>query len=189
MSSPVRAILYALIAFGLSFAAVSAASPATSQPVLAMQTTDNDGDGIPDDLDPDDDNDGIADANDPAPNKPNAVVTQTPVDTNAPDQDSDGDTIPNDLDPDDNNNGTVDNDDPTPPGPVPTNVATAAPPTQPAQPQQPVSPPVSAPVVNALPSTGGADSHHATTAQSALIILSMATMICLTIRLGVRGRT
>lgn len=93
--------LLVLLALGFSVSSLSASpnAPLWNEPLLAV---DSDGDGIPDDLDPDDDNDGISDANEGDPSAPP---------DNAPIPDDDNDTIPNDLDPDDNNNGVTDEDD------------------------------------------------------------------------------
>lgn len=97
--------------------------------VLALaQPLDTDGDGIPDDVDPDDDNDGVFDFDDYAPL--DQTIQNPPADPQDPDgtanegeplhpdsgneydQDSDSDGIPDDLDPDDNNNAIVDGDEP-----------------------------------------------------------------------------
>jgi YD repeat-containing protein len=58
--------------------------------------TDNDDDGIPDDIDPDDDNDGVPDTEDAFPLDPKESV------------DSDHDGIGNNADPDDDNDGLLD---------------------------------------------------------------------------------
>lgn len=93
--------LLIFIVLGLSASSVSASptAPFWNNPIVAA---DSDGDGIPDDMDPDDDNDGISDANEGNPGAPP---------DNAPIPDDDKDTIPDDLDPDDNNNGVTDEDE------------------------------------------------------------------------------
>ena len=67
---------------------------------------DQDGDGIPDDIDDDDDGDGIPDVNDP---------DHPDYDPNHPNSDPDGDGIPNEDDPDDDGDGVPDEDDPDTP--------------------------------------------------------------------------
>jgi len=57
---------------------------------------DSDGDGIPNNIDPDDDNDGVPDVNDDLPNDPNESV------------DTDGDGIGNNADNDDDGDGVAD---------------------------------------------------------------------------------
>ncbi|MCA9834836.1 MAG: hypothetical protein KC435_12870 [Thermomicrobiales bacterium] len=90
-------ILVMTLAFTLVLTAPAAAlTYAPSDPVQ-----DWDGDGIPNDIDPDDDNDGVRDFDDPAP--ADASIPGTSSSTNNPNdptQDSDGDGLANDLDPD-----------------------------------------------------------------------------------------
>ncbi len=95
----------------------SARQPASSQ-MHAAAPGDNDGDGIPDEMDPDDDNDGVADSMDADPFTAGPTPEETP-DIIAPDQDSDHDGIDNILDPDDDNDVIEDDEDPAPFTPAP----------------------------------------------------------------------
>jgi len=63
---------------------------------LQACSLDSDGDGIPNNIDPDDDNDGVLDVNDDLPNDPNESV------------DTDGDGIGNNADTDDDGDGVAD---------------------------------------------------------------------------------
>lgn len=121
----VSLVLTAILMLLSSAVAEVSASPAPSLSALYSQTGDNDGDGIPDEMDPDDDNDGIFDASDPDPYDPAVPaedVDPEPDTIISPDVDSDSDTIPNEMDPDDNNDSVNDADtpadaDPLAPGP------------------------------------------------------------------------
>lgn len=95
--------LLCLAMFGLT--ATAHASPGLTSSDSARFQNDDDGDGLPNDMDPDDDNDGISDENE---GDPNAVPDNQPL----PDDDDDG--ITNDMDPDDNNNAVTDEDEPVP---------------------------------------------------------------------------
>lgn len=101
---------------------------ATSSPMYAAAPPDNDGDGIPDEMDMDDDDDGVLDDMDEDPFNAPPVVAETP-DIIAPDQDSDNDGIDNIMDPDDDNDVIEDDEDPAPFTPVPS-VDTPVPPTE-----------------------------------------------------------
>ncbi len=81
------------------------ASPAHITGWNQALAADADGDGIPDDLDPDDNNDGIPDSD-------QGGDGVTPGNDPLPDLDNDG--ITDDLDPDDNNNAVTDDDEPVP---------------------------------------------------------------------------
>ena len=154
---------------GPTSSAGSPRSSVVSAPLAQVSPGDNDGDGLPDDLDPDDDNDGITDQNDPAPHDasvPGAIVPLTP-DPNAHDQDSDGDEIANDIDPDDNNDGVV--DDGTAPTTVPPQAISESAP-------QPANTPKSPPVVTALPATGSGD-EQASMVLPLVAIMSLAMLL------------
>jgi hypothetical protein len=75
-------------------------------PVTLTVIGDNDGDGIPDAIDPDDDNDGVPDVDDAFPFDPSEWL------------DTDGDGIGNNADPDDDNDGLPDASDPYPLDPL-----------------------------------------------------------------------
>jgi len=92
------AIVAALLALGVGGGAK--ASPGLAPAIPSPNFADSDGDGIPDDLDPDDDNDGVADGQHADPQSPSNSG-----------QDADQDTIPDSHDPDDNNNGVTDDDE------------------------------------------------------------------------------
>jgi len=86
---------------------------------------DNDGDGIPDEVDPDDDNDGTPDSadldddNDGVPDKIDDDEDNDGV-SDKDDGDDDDDEIPDDADEDDNNNGVLDElEQPVGPSPTP----------------------------------------------------------------------
>lgn len=114
-------VLALLVAFATPWnveaAPSSARQPASSQ-MHAAAPGDNDGDGIPDEMDPDDDNDGVADSMDADPFNAGPTPEETP-DILAPDQDSDHDGIDNIMDPDDDNDVIEDDEDPAPFTPAP----------------------------------------------------------------------
>lgn len=101
-------LLAALLTMGLRGPQVMAAPGWSGNGTFGL-AVDSDGDGIPDDLDPDDNNNGISDENEASPN---------PRPDNGGIGDDDGDGIPNDLDPDDNNNGITDEDEASIPPPA-----------------------------------------------------------------------
>lgn len=110
-----------------SVPASASPAPGEAPIVLARAAqSDNDGDGIPNDMDPDDDSDGTEDNRDPNPAVPDPPAANEP-DIIAPDQDTDGDGINNEMDPDDDNDVIEDDQDPAPFAPVPPSETPAPP--------------------------------------------------------------
>ena len=70
-----------------------------TQKIVTASAVDTDGDGIPDEIDPDDDNDGVDDSSDAFPLDPTEW------------EDTDGDGTGNNADLDDDNDGVLDEDD------------------------------------------------------------------------------
>lgn len=171
-----RLIVLTMCCFGLlGFTAPVMASPGVTLLSPPMYQ-DSDGDGIPDDMDPDDDNDGISDGNE---GDPNAAPDNSPI----PDDDDDG--ITNDNDPDDNNNAVTDEDEP-----VPAPVTNEPPPTggtsgggnQGGGDQSGQDSGSSSNVVRALPVTGGSS-----TASSVPSYLTWLCLVCAAITLAAAG--
>jgi hypothetical protein len=157
------------------------------EPDVNSPVQDSDGDGIPNIQDPDDDNAGVSDRDDPEPFNPGVEPTP-PSDPLSPIHDDDGDGIPNIQDPDDDNDGISDDEDPGDPDPVAgggggegggAGSGSGSPAGQTTQVGG------GAPLVTALPSTGGSPE-----AGMGLVNLALITAgITLLAATGVRLRT
>lgn len=145
---------------------------------------DSDGDGIPDELDPDDDNDGIPDVDDSNP-----LVPDPPPDSpgnETTDADADSDSIPDILDPDDDNDGVSDDDTPAQSAPAnPGDASSSSPGTgsSPGSPSRAFDTDDSQPLVRSLPDTGAGASEDSLPGLL-LTIAGMHAVFALLLRTG-----
>lgn len=156
------AVLLALLLGAIQMES-SLASPAhSSGSSSTFLAVDSDGDGIPDDLDPDDDNDGIPDSDQGG---------QGVSSGNGPLPDSDSDGITDDMDPDDNNNAVTDENEPA----LSTSGSNASNPGSPSSTNPDSS--GTQPLVMALPVTGAGESRTSVAAHLAVIMAFSACAV------------